>query len=71
MDMVIIQAVSSRFTAILGYRLTISDYHFLAFDFCWFCIVIGFFHPRHNDQRPPTSKDFLSQILSITFIFLS
>ena len=29
------------------------------------------FHPRHNDQWPPTSKDFLSHILSITFIFLS
>ena len=29
------------------------------------------FHPRHNGQWPPTSKDFLSQILSITFIFLS
>ena len=26
----------------------------------------SFFHPRHNGQRPPTSKDFLSQILSIT-----
>ena len=31
----------------------------------------GFFHPRHNGQWPPTSKDFLSPILSITFIFLS
>ena len=29
------------------------------------------FHPRHNGQWPLTSKDFLSQILSITFIFLS
>ena len=29
------------------------------------------FHPRHNGQWAPTSKDFLSQILSITFIFLS
>ena len=44
---------------------------FLAFDFCRFCVVIRFFHPRHNGQWPPTSKDFLSQILSITFIFLS
>ena len=44
---------------------------FLAFDFCRFCVVIQFFHPRHNGQWPPTSKDFLSQILSITFIFLS
>ena len=31
----------------------------------------GVFHPRHNGQWPSTSKDFLSQILSITFIFLS
>ena len=31
---------------------------FLAFDFCRFCVVIWFFHPRHNDQWPLTSKDF-------------
>ena len=43
----------------------------LAFDFCRFCVVIRFFHPRHNGQWPPTSKDFLFQILSITFIFRS
>ena len=50
-----------------------SDFYwfFLAFDFCRFCVVIRFFHPRHNGQWPPTSKDFLSLILSITFIFLS
>ena len=29
----------------------------LAFDFCRFCLVIRFFHPRHNGQWPPTSKD--------------
>ena len=34
---------------------------FLAFDFC------RFFHHQHNDQWPPTSMDFPSQILSITF----
>ena len=34
---------------------------FLAFDFCRFCVVIRFFHPRHNGQWPPTSKDFLSR----------
>ena len=45
---------------------------FLALDFCRFCVVIRFFHPRHNGQWPPTSNDFfLSQIVSITFIFLS
>ena len=42
---------------------------FLAFNFCPFWVVIRFFHPRHNGQWPPTLKDFLSQILSITFIF--
>ena len=35
--------------------------------FCRFCVVIWFFHPRHNGQWPPTSNDFLSQIWSITF----
>ena len=31
---------------------------FLAFDVCRFCVVIWGFHPRHNGQWPPTSKDF-------------
>ena len=30
----------------------------LAFDFCRFCMIIRFFHPRHNGQWPPSSKDF-------------
>ena len=29
----------------------------LAFDFCRFCVVIRFFHPRHNGQWPLTSTD--------------
>ena len=41
------------------------------FAFCRFCVVIRFFHPRHNGQLSPISKDFLSQILPITYIFLS
>ena len=40
---------------------------FLAFDYCRFCVIMRVFHPRHNGQWPLTSKDFLSQILSITF----
>ena len=44
---------------------------FLAFDFCRFCVVIRCFHHRHYGQWPPTSKVFLSQILSITIIFPS
>ena len=50
-------------------RIIFGGIFFLAFDFCRFCVVIRFFHPRHNGQWPPTSKDFLSQILSITFFF--
>ena len=45
--------------------------NFLAYDFCRFCVVIWFFHPCHNGQWLSTSKDFLSQILSIIFIFPS
>ena len=48
--------------------------YFLFFIFysvrlCRFCVVIRVFHPRHNGQWPPTLKDFLSQIVSITFIY--
>ena len=28
---------------------------------CRFCMVIRFFHPRHNGQWPPTSKDFFTR----------
>ena len=42
---------------------------FFSVRLCRFCVVIRFFHPRHNGQWPPTSKDFLSQIVSITFIW--
>ena len=34
---------------------------FLAFDYCRFCLVIRFFHPRHNGHRPQTSKDFYTR----------
>ena len=34
---------------------------FLAFDFWRFCVVNCFFHPRHNSQWPPTSKDFFTR----------
>ena len=44
---------------------------FLPFDFCRFCVVIRIFLPHHNGQWPPPSKNFISQILSITFFFLS
>ena len=33
----------------------------LAFDFCRFCVVIRFFHPGHNGQWPPTSKDIYTR----------
>ena len=36
---------------------------FLAFDFCRFCVVIRFFHPRHNGQWPPTLQDFYTNLI--------
>jgi len=35
-----------------------------------FCMVIRFFHPRHNGQWPPTSKDFYPRCYPFHF-FLS
>ena len=69
-----VNTLNSTCTYIRSYQLpnhTLFFFVFLAFDFCQFCMVIWFFHPRHNGQWPLTLKDFLSQILSITFIFLS
>ena len=34
---------------------------FLVFDFCRFCVIIRFFHPRLKGQWPPTSKDFYTR----------
>jgi len=38
-----------------------------------YLVVVVFVHSGffHNGQWPPTSKDFLSQIISITFISTS
>ena len=39
-----------------------------AFDFCWFCVVIQFCHPRHNGHWPPTSKDFsISDVINYIY----
>ena len=43
------------------------DYLFSAFDFCRFCVAIRFVHPRHNGQRPPTSKDFYPRFIHYIF----
>ena len=41
---------------------------FLAFDLCRFCLAIRFFPPRHNDQWPPTSKDFYLRFYPLHFL---
>ena len=41
---------------------------FLAFNFCRFCVIIRFFHPRHNSQWPPTSKDFYPRFYPLYFL---
>ena len=43
---------------------------FLAFDFCRFCAVIWFFHPRHKGQWSPTSKDFYTRSYPLHFFLI-
>ena len=43
---------------------------FLAFDFCWFCVVIRFFPPRHNGQWPPTSQDFYTRSYPLHYFLI-
>ena len=43
---------------------------FLAFDFCRFCVVIRFFHPRHNSQWPLTSMDFYIRSYSLHYFLI-
>ena len=69
-DVLWYQVSLSRLTAFLfkGFDVLVT---FFRSTFCRLLRGHWFFHPRPNGQWPPTSKDFLSQILSITFIFLS
>ena len=41
--------------------LPFFSFLFLAVDFCRFCVLIRFFHPRQYVQWPPTSKDFYTR----------
>ena len=43
---------------------------FLAFDFCLFCVVIRFFHPRHNGQWPPTANDFYTIFYPLNYFLI-
>ena len=61
----VLTCVENRTLKLKGKFLLFCLFCFLAFDFCRFCVVIRFFHPRHNGQWPPTSKDFLSQIVPL------
>ena len=51
---------------------SITDSFFLVFfsvRLCRFCVVIRFFHPRHNGQWPPTSKDFYPRLYPLHLLF--
>ena len=71
--------------SVIGYTHLVKDIYQCVMASKWYTSFLGFFSvrllsvlrghsgfdPRHNGQWPPTSKDLLSQILTITFIFLS
>ena len=42
----------------------------LAFDFCRLSVVIRVFHPRHNCQWPPTSKDFYTRSYPLHYFLI-
>ena len=62
-----IEDKTSIITKLFHFSYYIYFLFFLAFDFCRFCVVIQFFHPRHSDQWPPTWKDLLSQIIFLSY----
>ena len=37
---------------------------------CWFCVIIRFFHPHHNGQWPPTSKDFYTRSYPLHYFLI-
>ena len=43
---------------------------FLALDFGRLCVVIRFFHPRHNSQWPPTSNDFYTRSYPLRYFLI-
>ena len=57
------------FIVIISKKNILPIFIFLAFDFCRFCMVIWFCHPRHNGQWPPISiPDFIHYILFYFFL---
>ena len=38
--------------------------------FCQFCVVIRFFHPRHNGQWPRSSKDFYTRSYPLHYFLI-
>ena len=53
-----------------GKLLGVFLFFFLAFDFCRFCVVIRFFHPRHNGQWPLTLKDFYTRSYPLHYFLI-
>ena len=48
----------------------INVFLFLALDFIRFCVVIRFFHPHHNGQWTPTSKDFYTRSYPLHYFLI-
>ena len=53
-----------------GKLLGVFLFFFLAFDFCRFCVVIRFFHPRHNGQCPLTLTDFYTRSYPLHYFLI-
>ena len=53
----------------LFYDFVVVFWGVLVFNFCRFCVVILFFHPRHNGQWLPTLKDFYTRSYNYWYHF--
>ena len=60
----LIDYISSLYNLGKYYHSDVNDFDFLALDFCWFCVVIRFFHPHHNSY-PRTLSQHSTTRLSI------
>ena len=60
----------TKYQTIIHLAVTFFSSFFKAFDFCRFCVVIPFFHPRHNGQWPTTSKDFYTRSYPLHYFLI-
>ena len=63
-------ALFHKYCVAMKYRWICKFLIDLLLIFCRFCVVIRFFHPRHNGQWPQTSKDFYTRSYPLHYFLI-